>query len=151
MGKQEETPTLSLGKLWVRIKEQPLQDKLVFFSQIVLVAASTLPWQRGMAGVGELSAWQLNSLELLAMLVPVVGLVMQLATLGGLRRGEPWSWLRWYRFAFLGLAAIILLDLLRLPMKGFGYWLALMAVCIQAWALYPLLDSRGLLPFRISR
>ena len=151
MEKDADTPTISVGRLWERIKGQPLQEKLLFFSQIVILGASTLPWIRGHAGIGEYNAWQLSVLEIVAMLVPVLGFSFHLSSLADLGGGEGWNWLRWYRFAFVVLAVIVLYDMLRLPMKGFGYWLCFLGVFIQGYALYPLLEARGLLPFRIRR
>ena len=63
MDEDESRPTLSIRRLWARIKGQPLPEKLLFFSFVVVVGASTLPWVRGHAGVGELNAWQLGWIE----------------------------------------------------------------------------------------
>jgi hypothetical protein len=135
-------------KLLQSVKEQSLPEKLFFFSLVVMVGASTLPWQRGHAGVDEFNAWQLGLREQLAMLVPVFALALRLAALTGLRigggigaGGEPWAWLRIYRVAFLGLAAVLVFDLAKLPMKGFGFWLAFLAMFIQAYALHRLQSS----------
>ncbi len=147
MEQDDDTPRISLGKLVGKIKDQPLQEKLLFYSQVVMVGSSTLPWVRGHAGVSEFNAWQLGWHQALGMLVPTIGLAIQLAVLSGLRRGDAWSWLTWYRFAFLGLATVLVYDMFALPMKGFGYWLCAMGFCIQTYALFPLLDAHGLLPF----
>lgn len=141
---EDRRPTI--GRLWARIKGQPLPEKLLFFSQVVILGASTLPWVRGHAGIGEYNAWQLSELELVAMLVPVVGFSMHLGSLAGLRTSHDWRWLGWYRFGFLGLCAVVLYDLVSLPMKDFGYWLCFLGLLIQGYALHPLLRSRGLLP-----
>jgi len=134
-----------LGRLWARVKGQPLPEKLLFFSQVVILGASTLPWVRGHAGIGECNAWQLSELELVAMLVPLVGFALHLGSLAGVRSSDDWRWLGWYRFAFVGLAAVVLYDLVALPMKDFGFWLCFLGLFIQGYALHPLLRARGLL------
>ncbi|MEZ5987923.1 MAG: hypothetical protein R3F30_02105 [Planctomycetota bacterium] len=144
-------PKVSLGAVWREVRALQIDEKLWVWSAVVFLGAGVLPWQVQPGTALGFNAWALGGLETLAMLVVLAGLLRLLAGLGGLRPRAPGTWLRWYRYGLPVVPVATLWDLLRISERGFGLWIALMAVVVHLRTSWVLLARNDLLPFEVER
>lgn len=142
-------PTISLSELKDSVQHQPYHEKLFTWAGIVYLGASILPWYDVRNG------WSSSSALLLTSLTVAIGLachVLALQGLGPARSRGFWKIYRWVACAQLAIFAIYLV--IHVPLIGtweIGLVLACLSLPTMHFALYRMLESRGLLPFTITR
>ncbi|GEM_PF-2608365 len=146
---------ISLKDLRQKIKAQPLPEKVFFFSSLVYLCATLLPWERipwvGAERALSLNGWTFGGLTVLAHLGVLGAFLMQLGGLAGIGPGIGKAFFRIYRWVLSGVSLILIYRLLTAGRTGLGLWLALLAIAIQVKVTYQFCEGMGLLPFRIKR
>ncbi len=154
-GSPKEPVEISFKDLRQKLKAQPLPEKLFFFSSLVYLCATLLPWERipwvGAAQALSLNGWTFGGLTVLAHLGVMAAFVVQLGGLIGVGPGISLTFFKVYRWVLPGVALIVIYRLLTAGRIGLGLWLALLALAIQIKVAYSFCERMGLLPFRLKR
>ncbi|HHI81429.1 MAG TPA: hypothetical protein ENK02_15820 [Planctomycetes bacterium] len=146
---------ISIGELRKKLKAQPLPEKLFFFSNLVYLCATILPWESiPLSGPPEpslsLNGWTFGGLTALGHLGILAALLIQLGGLAGLGPGLSRAFFRVYRWVLPCVALLVLFRLLSAARIGLGLWIAILALAIQLKVAYSFCERMGLLPFRLK-
>ena len=154
-GSPKEPVEISIKDLRQKLKAQPLPEKLFFFSSLVYLCATLLPWERipwvGAEQALSLNGWTFGGLTVLAHLGVLGALLVQLGGLIGIGPGISKTFFKVYRWVLPCVALIVLYRLLTAGRIGLGLWLGLLAIAIQTKVAYSFCEQMGLLPFRLKR
>jgi hypothetical protein len=146
---------ISIKDLRQKLKEQPLPEKLFFFSSLVYLCATLLPWESipwvGAEPALSLNGWTFGGLTVLAHFGVFGALLVHLAGLVGIGTGISKAFFNVYRWVLPCVALIVLYRLLTAGRVGLGLWLAILAIAIQIKVAYGFCERMGLLPFRLKR
>ncbi|MCA8968278.1 MAG: hypothetical protein KDC95_00790 [Planctomycetes bacterium] len=139
---------ISLSDVKDRVQKQPFSYKMFTWAAFVYLCASALPWSPGQNG------WS-HTMVLLMSLSIACGLTLHVLGLQGIGPGGGKRFWRLYRYVVAFQAFVFVLTILtKIPLIGnwdVGLVLACFALPTMFYAVYRILDERGLLPVKITR